>query len=61
MMRLFGLDDEYEETTVSGWVINQIGVIPKVKDTFTYKNLYVTVSKVFRQRVMEIIVENKNM
>ncbi len=61
MMRLFGLDDEYEETTVSGWVINQLGAIPKVKDTFTYKNLYVTVSKVFRQRVMEIIVENKNM
>ena len=60
MMRLFGLDDEYEETTVSGWVINQIGVIPKVKDTFTYENLTVTVSKEYRQRVMEIIVENKN-
>lgn len=56
---LFGLDDEsdnFESQTVSGWVIEVIGAIPKKFDSFNYKNLTVTVNKLTQRRVIEVKV-----
>ena len=56
MFDLFEIDQETDAATVSGWVIQQLGRIPKEGDTFEYENLYVTVSKTDHRRVLEITV-----
>lgn len=57
---LFGLDedesDNFESQTVSGWVIEVLGLIPKKFDSFDYKNLTVTVNKLTQRRVIEVKV-----
>ena len=59
MLKFFKLTHKVESSTVSGWVIEQLGTIPKENDSFHYENLFVTVSKMHRKRVVEIIVEAK--
>jgi Mg2+/Co2+ transporter CorC len=41
---------------VSGWVIDELGHIPRVGDKFRYENLEVTVTATLRMRVLEIRV-----
>lgn len=50
-------DDEYDYITVSGWVIHALEHIPLVGDTFEFQNLYVTITKADRRKVLEIKVE----
>lgn len=54
---LFALKGECDSATVSGWVLEQIGRIPEVGDSFDYENLHVTVTAVEHRRVLEIRVE----
>ena len=56
LFTFFNLDCEAESVTVSGWVMEELGRIPDEGDTFTYQNLTVTVTKMERQRVLEIAV-----
>ena len=53
---LFSITGECDATTVSGWVMEELGQIPEVGNHFTYENLDVTVTKVDHRRVMEIQV-----
>lgn len=46
----------YETVSVSGWVIHELGGIPEVGDSFTYKNLHITVTKTDYRRVLEVAV-----
>ena len=61
-LRLFSgkeLDDremEDDNTTVGGWVIEQIGRYPRVGDRFTYRNLTITVKSKKKLRVMRLLV-----
>ena len=50
------LDAESESTSVSGWIMDMLGRLPEEGDTFTYKNLTVTVLKAEHRRVLECIV-----
>ena len=53
------LDDremEDDNTTVGGWVIEQIGRYPRVGDRFTYRNLTITVKSKKKLRVMRLLV-----
>jgi CBS domain containing-hemolysin-like protein len=50
------LDPDSDITTVSGWVMEQLGRIPKEGDTFTSDGLFVTVTKTDARRVAEITV-----
>ncbi|MFR1709955.1 MAG: HlyC/CorC family transporter [Clostridium sp.] len=52
-----GYNDDYESNTVSGWVLEEFGHIPKVGDSFIYENLLVTVTKTNYTRVLEISIE----
>jgi CBS domain containing-hemolysin-like protein len=53
----FELDEEdFDCTTVSGWVLAQVGRLPDVGDHFVYENLDVTVTRVENRRVLEIRV-----
>ncbi|MBQ9980573.1 MAG: HlyC/CorC family transporter [Oscillospiraceae bacterium] len=56
MFELFELNIEVEAPTVGGWVIEELGKIPKVGDEFTYENLYVRVTKSDPRRVLEVKV-----
>ncbi len=54
---LFSLKGECESATVSGWVLEQLGRIPEVGDSFDFENLHVTVTNLEHRRVLEIRVE----
>ena len=53
---LFSIKGESDSTTVSGWVMEEIGRVPEEGDQFTYEDLDVTVTKVDHRRVLEIQV-----
>lgn len=57
LIERFNLNEDDEDPdfiTVSGWVINELGHIPKVGETFDYQNLYVKVTKADRRKVHEV-------
>ncbi len=59
-MELFALkddDEEFDSQTVSGWVIEQMGIIPRANSVFDYKHLTVTVKRSNPRRVLEISVK----
>ena len=58
MFELFELecDDEYDTTTVSGWVMEHVGRIPVNGDTFEADGLSVIVTDTDEKRVLEIEV-----
>ena len=53
---LFSITGESDSTTVSGWVMEEVGRVPEEGDHFVYEDLDVTVTKVDHRRVMEIRV-----
>ena len=48
------LEDEFEVNSVNGWVIQQFGKIPKVGESFEYKNLKIVIQKSTKRCVLEI-------
>ena len=58
LFEVYGIEklaDEFESTTVSGWVIEQLGQLPNIGDTFEYNHIRVTVEKMEARRVTEIV------
>ncbi|WP_418779603.1 HlyC/CorC family transporter [Intestinimonas sp.] len=53
---LFSIKGERDCTTVSGWVMEEIGRVPEEGDHFVCENLDVTVTRVDHRRVLEIRV-----
>ena len=49
-------DEDFESQTVSGWVIEKCGLIPKKFDTFEYKKLTIIINKITQRRVLDIKV-----
>lgn len=60
MLELFSLDGDAESLTVGGWVMEQLGTIPKEGDTFDYKDLSVKITKTDHRRAVEIVVTKHN-
>ena len=56
-----GLDvdtkEEFDSTTVGGWVIEELGKIPTSGATFEFENLVVTVTKANLKRVLEVKIK----
>ena len=48
------LEDEFEVNSVNGWVMQQFGKIPKVGESFEYKNLKIVIQKATKRCVFEI-------
>ena len=46
------LEDEFEVNSVNGWVIQQFGKIPKVGESFEYKNLKIVIQKATKRCVL---------
>ena len=55
------IDQEFDCQTVSGWVMDVMDRIPAEGDTFTFRNLHVTVTKMADKRVdkVDIRIEHK--
>ena len=53
---LFALKGDCDASTVSGWVIDQLGRLPLAGDHFQAEGLDVTVTRVDHRRVLEIRV-----
>ena len=53
---MFALNGECDASTVSGWVIQELGRLPQVGDHFRAQGLDVTVTRVDHRRVLEIRV-----
>ena len=56
LMEYFDRETDCEATTVSGWVMEAMGCIPAVGDTFTADGLEVTVTQVDKTHPEEIRV-----
>ncbi len=56
VLERLGVDtkDEFDSTTVGGWVIEEIGTIPTPGNEFTFENLLVTVVSANVKRVLEV-------
>ena len=57
MFKLKNKIDNYEMLTVNGWVISEFGHIPKEGESFIFENLKITVSKLEKRRILEVMVE----
>ncbi len=57
MYDLFSVKGECDASTISGWVMEQIGRVPEQGDRFQAEGLDVTVTQVEQRRVLEIRVE----
>jgi len=56
MYDLFQVRGQCDAATVSGWVLEQVGRVPQVGDSFRAEGLDVTVTRVENRRVLEIQV-----
>lgn len=56
LFEMFDIESETESSTVSGWIMEQLGKIPEEGDSFNYDNLTVTVHKTDRNRALESII-----
>lgn len=56
MFELFHMHRKLDITTVSGWIIEEMGRIPKEGDSFSYENLDIDIVKTDYRKVVEIIV-----
>ncbi len=57
VFQLFGLRTKEDFSTISSWVMESLGHIPKIGDQFTCENLQITVTELHRMRVMQIRVD----
>jgi CBS domain containing-hemolysin-like protein len=56
VFEVLNIREDCDAATVSGWVIDELGHLPRVGDQFQYENLLVTVTAIRRMRVLEIQV-----
>ncbi|MEG1931247.1 MAG: hemolysin family protein [Anaerovorax sp.] len=49
-------EEDLESTTVGGWVLEKLGLIPHVGDHFTYNNLFITISQLDGNRITKILI-----
>lgn len=57
LFEILHIDTDLDFVTVNGWVLDCFEGIPKIGDTFEYKNLKVSVKKATPKRVTEIWIE----
>lgn len=49
--------EDFDATTIGGWVTEEMGTIPPVGGSFRYENVVVTVSKANAKRVLEVRIK----
>jgi magnesium and cobalt exporter, CNNM family len=54
------IDEELDFSTVNGWILDEMGKIPFIGDSFNYKNLLITITSADTKRVLEATIEIQN-
>ena len=54
---MFDMKNEFENNTVGGWITEELNRLPKTGDSFRYKQLTVTVTKLNARRIHEAVVK----
>jgi len=49
-------EDDIPDTIIANWIMENLGRLPRVSESLTWKNLTIKVIKVIKQRVMEVKV-----
>lgn len=49
-------DDEIESVSVGGFIVEQLGTIPKINESIRYKNLIITVKRIKNNRILSAFV-----
>jgi len=59
LFKYFGLSESFDTKfiSVNGWILDNLGKVPEEGDTFTYKNLTITVEKIIDRRAVECIIK----
>ncbi|MDQ0223412.1 HlyC/CorC family transporter [Streptococcus moroccensis] len=52
----FGIEDEYQSTTMNGWILEKINQIPSEGDEFEIFNLHIRITKMDRHRIQKCII-----
>ena len=52
----FGLADDIDSISVSGWIMEQLEKIPEEGDAFDYENIHVVVTKTDNRRALECMI-----
>lgn len=53
-----GLDaEDFDYVTVSGWVMEQLGKVPSAGDSFTYKDMRVTVTSATARHAVQVVLQ----
>lgn len=55
------IDDEMDFSTVNGWVLDALGKIPMIGESFIYKNLKVLVTSADTKKVLEVNIHIVNL
>lgn len=55
-----GIDEDLDFSTVNGWILDEMGKIPFIGDSFYYKNLLITITSADTKRVLEATIEIQN-
>jgi len=55
-LKFFDINYDDENSSVNGWVMEELGKIPEVNDKFSYQNLDITVTQTDDRRVVELEV-----
>ncbi|MBR6812428.1 MAG: HlyC/CorC family transporter [Oscillospiraceae bacterium] len=56
MYALFDIEEEFDCTSISGWVMDRMERIPEEGDSFDYNNIHVVVTSTDSRRILEIEV-----
>ena len=57
LRELYPIDERFDSVTVNGWVLEVLGHFPRTGDVFEYNDLKITIMKVSRRRVEQILIE----
>lgn len=58
ILEFFQLENDCDVTTIGGWVMHEIGRVPRVGDQFVYqKALRITVTKSDSRHALEVVIE----
>ena len=60
LKEILPIPESFDSVTVNGWVLEILGRFPQPGDAFDYENLHVTVEKVDKRRVEQILIEQKS-
>ncbi len=59
VLERFDHEEETEQNTVSGWVMEHLEKIPEIGDSFTVENLHVTVKELDGRRVAKVLIHHE--